>query len=349
MVFWAQCGTNLVSSSGHILIDPNGYVFDVTQGFDPITPTLHAVAGITVTAYVSNTEWGGWGAVAGASVQRPGEPAGNRRRRLLRLLHPARPLLVAAAPAGTANVSLIPATANATAGEALTLTVQVQAAESLGGWELQLAFDPAYLELEAVTPGVFLASTGRTAGALGPASAGDAGQWMAGGYSYGSDAGVTGDGALAYLRLRPLAEGLVSLTLGQLQLATVQGTNVAVQPSTQQGGQLTIAAPRLVSSNRQGSAVVLTWQRDSQYTGYEVWRGSAPFFAASAPATLIASGLPPTPNCTQNGAIITCTDPGVIGGGQGSHFYVVRGIRPSGTRVSFNRVGQFDFAIQPGQ
>lgn len=60
VVFWAQCGANLVSSSGRILIDPDGYVFDVTQGFDPITPTLHAVAGVTVTAYVSNTAWGGW-------------------------------------------------------------------------------------------------------------------------------------------------------------------------------------------------------------------------------------------------------------------------------------------------
>ncbi len=46
---------------------------------------------------------------------------------------------------------------------------------------------------------------------------------------------------------------------------------------------------------------------------------------------------------------ITCNDPNVIGGGQGSHFYVVRGIRPSGTRVSFNRMGQLDFAVQPGQ
>ncbi|MCX6032222.1 MAG: cohesin domain-containing protein [Chloroflexi bacterium] len=261
----------------------------------------------------------------------------------------AAPSLVAAAPAGTANVSLIPATASATAGEALTLTVQVQGAESLGGWELRLAFDPVYVELEAVTPGAFLASPPRTTGALGPSSAGDAGHWMMGGYSYGSEAGVTGDGALAYLRLRPLAEGQVSLTLDQLQLAAVQGTQVEVQPSTAQTGQLTITAPRLVSGNRQGSDVVLTWQHDSQYTGYEVWQHTAPYFAAGAPATLIATGLPPAPNCTQNGATITCADPGVIGGGQGSHFYVIRGIRPSGTRVSFNRLGQFDFAAQPGQ
>ena len=55
--FYAQCGSNIVSSDGTILIDPDGYVFDVTQGF---TPTLHAVAGVTVTAYVSMPQWGGW-------------------------------------------------------------------------------------------------------------------------------------------------------------------------------------------------------------------------------------------------------------------------------------------------
>jgi hypothetical protein len=259
------------------------------------------------------------------------------------------PVRVAAAPAGTANVSLVPATTNATAGEALTLTVQVQAAESLGGWELQLAFDPALVALEALTPGEFLAGSGRTAAGLGPLGA--SGQWMVGGYSYGSSEGITGSGALAYLRLMPLAEGSAGLELSQLLLAKVVTTTVQVQPAAGQAGQLVIAAPRLVSVNRQGSDVTLTWQHDSRYTGYEVWRHIAPYFAAGGPpATMIASGSPlPAPNCAQNGAAITCTDPGVIGGSQGSYFYVVRGIRSSGARVSFNRMGGFTFSVQPGQ
>jgi hypothetical protein len=58
--FWAQCGANLVSSSGRILIDPDGYIFDVTQGFDPNYPTLHAVPDVTVTLYELSEEWGGW-------------------------------------------------------------------------------------------------------------------------------------------------------------------------------------------------------------------------------------------------------------------------------------------------
>jgi len=60
--FWYRCaGGDEHSSGGELrLIDPDGYVFDVTQGFDPLTPTLHAVSGVTVTCMVSMPTWGGW-------------------------------------------------------------------------------------------------------------------------------------------------------------------------------------------------------------------------------------------------------------------------------------------------
>ncbi|HHY57592.1 MAG TPA: hypothetical protein GYA08_19375 [Chloroflexi bacterium] len=45
---------------GNVEIDPDGYVFDVTQGFDPNNPTLHALSGITVTCMISAPRWGGW-------------------------------------------------------------------------------------------------------------------------------------------------------------------------------------------------------------------------------------------------------------------------------------------------
>jgi hypothetical protein len=60
VVIWAQCGENQVSSAGDILIDPDGFVFDSTLGFDPSNPTAHVVEGVTVTAYVWKPEWGGW-------------------------------------------------------------------------------------------------------------------------------------------------------------------------------------------------------------------------------------------------------------------------------------------------
>ncbi len=51
--------------SGRILIDPDGYVFNVDKGgsYDPTTgmfSPVEAISGVTVTAYVSMPEWGGW-------------------------------------------------------------------------------------------------------------------------------------------------------------------------------------------------------------------------------------------------------------------------------------------------
>lgn len=60
VVLWAQCGLNKISSTGQILIDPDGFVFDSTLGFDAANPSAHAVPGATVTAYVWLPEWGGW-------------------------------------------------------------------------------------------------------------------------------------------------------------------------------------------------------------------------------------------------------------------------------------------------
>jgi hypothetical protein len=151
-------------------------------------------------------------------------------------------LKVQAAPvlqAGTATVRFADAEYTIAPGDAITIQLQVQGAENLGGWELALSFDPAFVAVEAVTPGAFLSSTGRTAAGLGPLET-IPGQLMIGGYSYGTDVGVSGDGTLAHIRLRALAAGQTALGLSQLQLAAVQGTNVEVQPSSGQGGQLNI-------------------------------------------------------------------------------------------------------------
>ncbi|HHS96322.1 MAG TPA: DUF11 domain-containing protein, partial [Chloroflexi bacterium] len=52
-------------SGGSVLIDPDGFVFDVDKGgsYDPETgmfAPVQAVSGVTVTCYVSMPEWGGW-------------------------------------------------------------------------------------------------------------------------------------------------------------------------------------------------------------------------------------------------------------------------------------------------
>ncbi|PKO19096.1 MAG: hypothetical protein CVU39_00665 [Chloroflexi bacterium HGW-Chloroflexi-10] len=67
--FWAQCEyededeeiiIKKINDRGHILIDPDGYVFDSTLGFDASDPTAHVLPGSTVTCMANIPEWGGW-------------------------------------------------------------------------------------------------------------------------------------------------------------------------------------------------------------------------------------------------------------------------------------------------
>jgi hypothetical protein len=61
-------GTKTYTSHGSVLIDPDGFIFDATEGLDVISSTLdglpievgNTVPGVTVTAMVSMPQWGGW-------------------------------------------------------------------------------------------------------------------------------------------------------------------------------------------------------------------------------------------------------------------------------------------------
>ena len=68
VTFWAQCEYDeddehiikKIDDHGHIVIDPDGYVFDSTLGFDAADPTANVLPGSTVTCMANIPEWGGW-------------------------------------------------------------------------------------------------------------------------------------------------------------------------------------------------------------------------------------------------------------------------------------------------
>lgn len=68
--------------------------------------------------------------------------------------------------------------------------------------------------------------------------------------------------------------------------------------------------------------------------------------AVPPPATLVASGLPPT-GCTLNGETITCPVQGGIGDPEVNYFYVIRSFRKDGSWIDSNRTGEFDFGLTP--
>jgi hypothetical protein len=61
-------GTKTYTSHGSVLVDPDGFIFDVTQGLDVISSTPdgvpievgNTIPGVTVTAMISMPQWGGW-------------------------------------------------------------------------------------------------------------------------------------------------------------------------------------------------------------------------------------------------------------------------------------------------
>ncbi len=56
----ATCGRASDTRNGTVLIDPDGYVYDSTKGFDSSQPTANSLAGATVTCYVYTPSLGGW-------------------------------------------------------------------------------------------------------------------------------------------------------------------------------------------------------------------------------------------------------------------------------------------------
>jgi hypothetical protein len=59
--FHGMCGGNEIINHGTILVDPDGFIFDVTQGFDPNDPAKqYVLPGATVTLMVDEPDLGGW-------------------------------------------------------------------------------------------------------------------------------------------------------------------------------------------------------------------------------------------------------------------------------------------------
>jgi len=129
---------------------------------------------------------------------------------------------------------------SATAGDTFTVEVVVDSAQNLGGFEFDLAFNPAVIKVQDAALGDLLGSTGRTAARIGPWIDNAAGVVAFGGYSHGDQAGTSSGGALGWITFRAIAEGssildiqspLLADAQGNLTRAADQDAMVEVQPS----------------------------------------------------------------------------------------------------------------------
>jgi len=115
-------------------------------------------------------------------------------------------------------------------GDQFAVTIQVEGAANLGAFEFEFGSNPviASTTVADIRLGSILGSTGRTTGELRLASSPTTpGRPLYGAYSYGAQAGPSGNGQLATITMLATGPGTSSLDLGQLKVTDVSGVEVS--------------------------------------------------------------------------------------------------------------------------
>jgi hypothetical protein len=107
-------------------------------------------------------------------------------------------------------------------GSTFTVTVMIEDALNLGAFQFDLHYSPASVQIEAITLGGFLASSGRTAAPAGPRIDNSTGFASFAGFSFATPPGPNGSGTLALVRLRAVGAGTSPLDLQKVQVLDTQ-------------------------------------------------------------------------------------------------------------------------------
>ena len=119
------------------------------------------------------------------------------------------------------TVRVDPAQSVVDVGETFTITVMIDEASNLGGFQFDLLYVTTTVTVDSVALGGFLGSTGRTVGLVGPIIDNQAGRVSFGAWTAGSAPGPNGTGALALITLTTQGAGISPLDLqGVLVLDT---------------------------------------------------------------------------------------------------------------------------------
>lgn len=252
------------------------------------------------------------------------------------LLHSQR---VVAAPQDSATITLSPSPATLDGCQTAQLEIWVNSAANLYGLDVQLAFDPAALEVVDANsgqtgiqiqplytffnPGFFARNTAdNSAGTI----------WFAA-TQLSPSLPVTGSGPIAVITFRGKAAGSLPITITSSMLSDRDGNML---PATDVNGSLNSIAPlssALAIAKANSTDARLTWNAATGVASYRIYRGTAPYFTPTDP-----------PYATTTGLIYTDTN--VLGNTTTNYYYVIRSACDTGFQSdNSNRVGEFDFAI----
>lgn len=128
------------------------------------------------------------------------------------------------------NLQLEPKSAQVDVGADFSITVTIKNVEDLGFFQFKVSFDPAVMQVKEVTLGDFLASTGRSATAVGPLIDNQTGSLTYGGFSLGAERGPEGDGVLAEVTFTGRAKGVSTVRLSNVMVRRTDNVGVPAVP-----------------------------------------------------------------------------------------------------------------------
>ena len=140
----------------------------------------------------------------------------------------------------TTTVWIEPTQSTVTVGESFNVSVMIDEASDLSGFEFSLLYITTIVTVDNVTVGDFLGSTGRTVSPVGPTIDNQAGRVSFGAWTLGSAPGPNGTGVLAIVTLTTQGVGISPLdlqdvmvldTAGGSQEATVEDGSAVVEPA----------------------------------------------------------------------------------------------------------------------
>jgi hypothetical protein len=188
-------------------------------------------------------------------------------------------------------------------GDTFTITVMIDNASNLGGFEFGMSFDPSVVHVDGGVQREFLASTGRFTKALPLTSSlgidNVAGELSFGAFSYGDVSGPEGAGALALITLTAQGEGESPLNLRSVQVVDTASPPTSQVVTAEDGTVVVGALTTATSTPTATSTTTVTATPTPTSTG-----------AATPTPTATATGTPPTPTSTATAT--TAPEPAIV-------------------------------------
>jgi len=131
-------------------------------------------------------------------------------------------------PPAFATMRIDPPQSTVMAGETFTVSVMIDDASDLGGFEFELFYIPTIIMVDNVTVGDFPGSSGRAVIPLGPRIDNQAGRTTFGAWTLGPQPGSNGTGVLATVNFTAQGEGQSPLDLRNAQVVDTDGNPWAV-------------------------------------------------------------------------------------------------------------------------